>query len=301
MSYRRYALERVGAALVLFWLAVTGVYLMLHLGLGPPSPSDGRTENRDYVRRVEAYFDESYLEFLERLVGEQSLGRSFSSLQPVRDLVLDASAPSISLVLFGLFFGSLVAVPLGIVWGVRRPGRLTRPMRALSAVLFGLSGFSIALLLIYWVGYKWGLLPLGGYCDLVDPTTDCGGFTDWARALILPGISLGIFFAAVYLRLVSALVRNARQARKRGDEAARRHAGLSYLKLLGRDFGWALGFALLVEAVFGIPGLGHRLLLAGDDAPVIEGVLIFATFLAMGVNLVADLAVAAADPSFRRF
>jgi peptide/nickel transport system permease protein len=296
LSYRRYALERVGAALVLFWLAVTGVYLMLHLGLDPPSPSDGRTENRDYVRPTSRTWTSS----------------TVSSASNRSDGLSPRSNPSVTWFstlrrrrfpwfCSGLFFGSLVAVPLGIVWGVRRPGRLTRPMRALSAVLFGLSGFLIALLLIYWVGYKWGLLPLGGYCDLVGPTTDCGGFTDWARALILPGISLGIFFAAVYLRLVSALVRNARQARKRGDEAARRHAGLSYLKLLGGDFGWALGVALLVEAVFGIPGLGHRLLLAGDDAPVIEGVLIFATFLAMGVNLVADLAVAAADPSFRRF
>ena len=96
MSYRRYALERVVSALVLLWVAVTGVYLMLHLGLGPPSPSDSQSENRDYVRRVEAYFDESYLDFLARLFGEQSLGRSFSSLQPVRDQVLDASAPSVS-------------------------------------------------------------------------------------------------------------------------------------------------------------------------------------------------------------
>ena len=293
----------MGSALVLLWVATTGVYLLLHVGLGAPRSSDIPSENQDVVRRIQSYYDESYLDFLSRLVGERSLGRSFFSLQPVGEVVLDASAASISLLLFGFFFASLVAIPLGIVWGLRRPGRLTGPMRALSAVLFGLSTFSFALHLIYWVGFKWGLLPLGGYCDLVNPSTDCGGFTDWARALILPGISLGIFFAAVYLRLVSALVRNARQARKNRDATARRRAALSYVKLLGRDFGWALGFALFVEAIFGIPGLGRTLLtgLEGNDAPVIEGVLIFATLLAMSVNLVVDLVVAAADPRFRRF
>jgi peptide/nickel transport system permease protein len=302
LSYRRYALERVGAALVLLWLAATGVYIMLHLGLGPPEPGTP-VENPDYVRRVAAYYDESYLDFLARLVGEQSLGRSFLSLRSVNEQVLDASAMSISLLLFAFVFASLLAVPLGIVWGLRRPGRLTRPMKTLSAVLFGLSGFSTALLLIYWVGFKWGLLPLGGYCDLVNPATDCGGFADWSRALILPGISLGIFFVAVYLRLVSALVRNAGQARKRGDERARSCAGLSYVKLLGRDFGWGFGFALFVETIFGIPGLGRTLLsgLEGQDAPVIEGIIIFTTLLAMSVNLVVDLAVAAAAPRFRRF
>lgn len=293
----------MGSALVLLWFAATGVYLLLHVGLGAPRSSDIPSENRDFIRRIESYYDESYLDFLARLVGQRSLGRSFFSLQPVDEVVLDASAMSFSLLLFGFFFASLVAIPLGIVWGLRRPGRLTRPMRALSAVLFGLSSFSFALLLIYWVGFKWGLLPLGGYCDLVNPSTDCGGFADWARTLILPGISLGIFFVAVYLRLVSALVRNARQARKNRDATARRRAALSYVKLLGRDFGWALGFALFVEAIFGIPGLARTLLsgLEGNDAPVIEGVLIFATLLAMSVNLVTDLAVAAADRSFRRF
>jgi peptide/nickel transport system permease protein len=295
----------VGSALVLLLVAATGVYLLLHVGLGAPRSSDIPSENPDVVRRIQSYYDESYLDFLSRLVGERSLGRSFFSLQPVDHVVLNASAASTSLLLFGFFFASLVAIPLGIVWGLRRPGRLTGPMRALSAVLFGLSMFSFALLLIYWVGFEWGLLPLGGYCDLVNPSTDCGGFADWARALILPGISLGIFFAAVYLLLVSALVRNARQARarKNRDATARRRAALSYVKLLGRDFGWALGFALFIEAIFGIPGLGRTLLtgLEGNDEPVIEGVLIFATILAMSVNLVIDLAVAAADPRFRRF
>ena len=282
-------------------MAATAVYLMLHLGLDPPEQIP--PGNSDYARRVEAYFDESYVNFLSRLVGERSLGQSFATLQPVREQVLEATAMSLSLLLFGFLLASLFAVPLGIAWGLRRPGRLTRPMRTLSAVLFGVSGFSIALLLIYWVGYKWGLLPLGGYCDLIDPATDCGGFADWARALVLPGISLGVFLAAVYLRLVSALVRNAEQARRRREEGSRRRAGLSYVKLLGRDFGWALGFAVLFEAIFGIPGLGRTLLsgLEGNDAPVIEGVLIFATLLAMGVNLGVDLAVAAADPRFRRF
>lgn len=303
MSFRRYALERVLWALVLFWVAVTGIYLMLHVGLGRPPPPQEPETNPDFARRVDAYFDESYWDFLARLVGELSLGDSFFGSGPVREWVLNATPPSLSLLLFAFLFASLFAIPVGIAWGRRRSGRITRPLKALSAVLFGVSFYSIALLLIYWVGWKWGLLPLGGYCDLVDPATDCGGFTDWAQALILPGVALGTFFAAVYVRLVSGFVRGAERARKDGDEEARRGALLSYAKLLGRDFGFGLGLVVFVESIFGIPGLGRTLIsgLEGFDAPMMEGTLIFASLLAVGVNLAVDVAVAAAEPSFRHF
>jgi peptide/nickel transport system permease protein len=257
----------------------------------------------EYMRRADAYFDESYWDFLARLVGERSLGEPFLGGPPVGEWALNATPATLSLLLFAFLFASVIALPLGIIWGRRRPGRITRPMKALSALLFGLSVYAIALLLIYWVGWKWSLLPLGGYCDLIDPATACGGLADWARALILPGISLGLFFAAVYLRLVSGLVRNAERAREDGDDAARRRAVLSYVKLVGRDFGFAVGFATFVEVVFGIPGLGGAFLsgLDGSDPPVMEGILIAATLLAMGANLAVDLAVAALEPSFRRF
>jgi peptide/nickel transport system permease protein len=290
-------------ALGLLWVAVTGIYLMFHVGLGPPPPGQGPQANPDFARRVDAYFDESYWDFLARLIGELSLGDSFFGGGPVRDWVLQATPPTLSLLFFAFLFASLYAVPLGIFWGRRRPGRLTRPLKALSAVLFGVSFYSIALLLIYWVGWKWGLLPLGGYCDLVEPATDCGGFADWAKALVLPGIALGTFFAAVYVRLVSGVVRDAERARTNGGEGARRRALLSYAKLLGRDFGFGLGLVVLVESIFGIPGLGRSFIagLEGFDAPTMEGTLIFASLLGVGVNLAVDVAVAAAEPSFRRF
>jgi peptide/nickel transport system permease protein len=306
VTYRRYALERVGWTFVLLWFALTAIYLMFHEALdardvlqrqGGPPPSTNASRGFDW------YFDESYWDYLVRVVGHQSLGRSFFFLGPLGQRMLDATGMTLSVLLFTFVFASLIAVPLGIVWGRRRPGRLTRPMKVLSALLFGLSSFSIALFLIYWVGSKWSLLPLGGYCDLINPSTSCGGFADWARALILPGTSLGFFFGAVFLRLVSRLVGNAERARREGDATARKRAVLSYVKLLGRDFGFAIGFALFVEAIFGIPGLARTFLTAldGFDAPVMEGTLIVATLLAVSVNLAVDLAVAAADSSFRRF
>jgi peptide/nickel transport system permease protein len=302
VSYRQYALERVGSALAILWLAVTGTYLMFHVALGAPPISDPSNLNGEFQARAEEFADESYGGFLTRLLVDRSLGINFVDGSEVNDRAAEAVPPTTSLLLFTFAFATVLAVPLGVFWGRRRPGRLTRPLKALSAVLYGASMYTIGLLLIYWVGFKWGLLPLGSYCDLVNPQTECGGLVDWSRALILPGISLSLFFGAIYLRLVSALVRNAERARKEGDELARRRAALSYVKLLGRDFGFGLGLTIFVEAVFGIPGIG-RMFLSGYarfDAALMEGVLILSTLIATGVNLAVDLAVAA-DRSFRRF
>lgn len=302
MSYRRYAVDRVVSALVIFWLVLTGIYLMFHVAAGPEDVQ-GRVPGLASREPVQRFFDESYVELLSRIVSDGPLsGRSFSGV-PVSQWVGDAVPATLSLLLFAFAAAALLAVPLGIVWGVRRPGRITRPLKTLSAVVFGLSVYSTTLLLIYVVGWKWSLLPLGGYCDLVDPATECGGVVDWARALVLPGITLGMFFGAIHLRVVSALVRNAEHARRNGIERARVTAALSYLKLLGRDFGFAVGLCVLTEMIFGIPGLGRTFVggYSGFDAPVMEAVLIVATGLAMAVNLAIDLAVAAVDPSFRRF
>lgn len=300
MSYRRYALERVASAVVIFWLALTATFFLFHRELGRPPRGD--VQNDPELRRYDHYFRESYWDFLSRLVGDRSLGIATYDGATVNDWVIRAAPGSLSILLFSFAFAAF-AVPLGIFWGRHSPGRLTRPLRLVSAIVYGLPVFSLALLLIYWVGWKWSLLPLGGYCDLVNPSTDCGGFADWARALILPGVSFGAFFAAVHLRVVSALVRNAERARKDGDEEARKSAALSYVKLLGRDFGFALGLCVLPEMIFGIPGLGRTLILGLEafDPALMEGTLIFATLLAMSVNLVVDLAVAAAEPRFRRF
>jgi peptide/nickel transport system permease protein len=183
-------------------------------------------------------------------------------------------------------------------------------------VLIGISAHPvwIGLLLIYFVGYRAGLTPLGGYCDMINPSTDCGGPVEWAHALILPWITFALLFAALYVRMIRANVLEAmnedyvRTARAKGAPEwlvmrshVLRNAMLPVVTMLGMDIGLALGGAVFTETVFGLPGLGKRALeaLEGFDLPAVMGIVVFATVCVIVFNLIVDLLYAVIDPRIR--
>jgi peptide/nickel transport system permease protein len=243
-----------------------------------------------------------------------SLGRSYATRQPVTEIIKDAAPVTASLVFGGAILWMLIAVPIGILSALRPRSLLDR-----SAMVFVLIGISahpvwIGLILIYFVGYKAGLTPLGGYCDMINPSTDCGGPIEWAHSLILPWITFAILFAALYVRMIRANVLEAmnedyvRTARAKGAPEwlvmrshVLRNAMLPVVTMLGMDIGVALGGAIFTEAVFGLPGLGRSALqaLEGFDLPAVMGIVVFATICVIVFNLFVDLLYAVIDPRIR--
>ena len=243
-----------------------------------------------------------------------SLGRSYATRQPVTEIIKDAAPVTASLVFGGAILWMLIAVPIGILSALRPRSLLDR-----SAMVFVLIGISahpvwIGLILIYFVGYKAGLTPLGGYCDMINPSTDCGGPIQWAHSLILPWITFAILFAALYVRMIRANVLEAmnedyvRTARAKGAPEwlvmrshVLRNAMLPVVTMLGMDIGVALGGAIFTEAVFGLPGLGRSALqaLEGFDLPAVMGIVVFATICVIVFNLFVDLLYAVIDPRIR--
>jgi peptide/nickel transport system permease protein len=243
-----------------------------------------------------------------------SLGRSYATRQPVTEIIKDAAPVTASLVFGGAILWMLIAVPIGILSALRPRSLLDR-----SAMVFVLIGISahpvwIGLILIYFVGYKAGLTPLGGYCDMINPSTDCGGPIEWAHSLILPWITFAILFAALYVRMIRANVLEAmnedyvRTARAKGAPEwlvmrshVLRNAMLPVVTMLGMDIGVALGGAIFTEAVFGLPGLGRSALqaLEGFDLPAVMGIVVFATVCVIVFNLFVDLLYAVIDPRIR--
>jgi peptide/nickel transport system permease protein len=228
--------------------------------------------------------------------------------------VKDAAPVTASLVFGGAIVWMLIAIPIGILSALRPRSLLDR-----SAMVFVLIGISahpvwIGLLLIYFVGYKAGLAPLGGYCDMIDPSTDCGGPVEWAHSLVLPWITFATLFAALYVRMIRANVLEAmnedyvRTARSKGAPEwlvmrshVLRNAMLPVVTMLGMDIGLALGGAIFTETVFGLPGLGRRALqaLEGFDLPAVMGIVVFATVCVIVFNLFVDLLYAVIDPRIR--
>ena len=257
-----------------------------------------------------------YYRFLRRVVVDQSLGQSFATRQQVNEIVKAAAPVTASLVFGGAIAWMLIAIPVGILSALRPRSLLDRA--AMVFVLIGISAHPIwiGLILSYFVGFKLGLTPLGGYCDFVNPppTAQCGGTIDWFHALILPWITFMLLFSALYVRMIRANVLETmnedyvRTARAKGAPEAQvmrshvlRNAMLPIVTMLGMDIGLALGGAIFTETVFGLPGLGREAVQAlnGFDMPTVMGITVFATLAIIFFNLVVDLLYAVIDPRIR--
>lgn len=312
MSFRRFFLVRLGWALFGLWLAVTIVFLITRVLVSPADLCKG-VQDSDALRCSRAVVEqqgldepvhERYLHFVWRLVVHQSSGRShwnggFESGNVARD-ALPATA---SVVAGALLLALALAAAAGIAW-TRAAPKWERLIRLPIYLAVGLSPIFLALWLSAYVGLEWGLLPTGGYCDFFNPPADagCGGPRDWLSHLVLPVFTLSLYFAGIYTRVVRAGVANIRAVPSTKDrrELNRRFV-LVLARVVGRDFGWTIGVAVLVETAFGIPGLGRAAVLSmhGADLALLEAAVLYAAFLAIAVHFVVDVIVGALDRDLR--
>lgn len=297
MSMRRYVLVRTAWQVGVLFTFVSLAYLVAWV-----------------VPKGHLAHDPGYGGFLRNLA-RGSLGRS-TGLAPgavgpsVRSVVWDASWVTLSFLLVtGVF-----ALSLGTVFAfvrIRAP-RLQPVVRAVGMVFVSLLPIWTGLYLAFYLGADWHVIRLGGYCPLrATPAYDCHGLRSWLASLLLPGLALGLYFAAIYGRWLTAAFRHGRaEYRSELDEGhdpaearrgVRRRYGLGFAKLLSRDFAFAIGFGAFVETVFSLPGLGSAVVTAAfGNAPLMAGALVAASVLAAGVSFAVDVACAAIDPRFRR-
>src|SRR5262245_6176148 len=209
----RYLIRRLLWACVLFMAVTIVSYIIFfmipsepaRLMCGPQCPPDQVAKVRKEMG-LDRPVIVQYGDFLKNLVLHQSLGRSYATRQAVTDMIKEAAPVTASIVVGGVVLWMLVAIPLGVLSALRPRSLLDRT--GMIFVLIGISAHPvwIGLLLIYFVGYRAGLAPLGGYCDMINPGTDCGGPLDWAHALILPWITFALLYAALYTRMIRANV-----------------------------------------------------------------------------------------------
>jgi peptide/nickel transport system permease protein len=229
----------------------------------------------------------------------------------VNSVVWPASKVTLSLLLVTAVFTLVLAVLLALL---ARRGRVAlASVRGFEFLGVSLLPIWTALLIGVYLFGKGHLLHAGGYCPLGSARAgQCHGPVEWAAHLVWPALTLAVFYAAVYSRMLRHDLRQAereRRARVADGEAAelvrrdvRRYYGAVYAKRAGRDLGFGLGFAFFAEVAFGLPGLGTTVYVArfGDPA-LMAGVLVWATVLGAAAGLLADALVAVLDPRFRRF
>jgi peptide/nickel transport system permease protein len=317
----RYLARRILWALVLF-IAVTLVTYVLFF-LIPANPAQlvaGKAARPADIKRAEHFIGTDkpiyvqYYRFLERIVVHHNLGHSFANRQSVNGIVGDAAPVTASLVFGGAIFWMLVALPVGILSALRPRSIMDRA--SMTFVLIGISAHPvwIGLIFAYFFGFRLHWFPITGYCDFINPSTDCGGPVQWAYHMFLPWATFAVLFSALYVRMIRANVLDTmnedyvRTARAKGAPEwlvlrshILRNAMLPVVTMLGMDIGLALGGAVFTETVYSLPGLGRTAVagLFNNDIPTVEGVIVFATLAIIVFNLFVDLLYAWIDPRIR--
>jgi peptide/nickel transport system permease protein len=315
-----FVLRRLAWAIVLL-LAITAVTYVIFFVIPTEDsrPSIGRAGSEVDLRTVVEIHGPIYQEYgqyLWRIATQGSLGTSYTSRgREVNGMLVAAAPVTASLVIGGLIFSLLLAIPVGLLSALRPRSLLDR--FGTVFVLIGISAHPIWIGLIFaWLfGYKWGLTPITGYADVFNPPPgQAGGPVQWAYHLILPWMTFMILFAALYVRMIRANVIETlnedyvRTARAKGAPESivlrshvLRNAMLPIVTMLGMDIGLALGGALFTETVYSLPGLGRTSVqaLANYDVPTVMGVIVFATIIIIVFNLIVDLLYAAIDPRIR--
>jgi peptide/nickel transport system permease protein len=300
-------LVRLGWAMLALWLALTVLFVITRvISLRAEdfrNPANRQEAYRAFVRELS--LDEPIYERYPHFLWDslrQDLGHSLITGRSSRAIVVQALPATLSLVLpalgFAVIVGSALAVPLS-----RASPRRRYVWRIPVGLAVGITPILLGLWLSYYVGFKGGWLPITGYCDFFDPPegSGCGGAVDWAEHLVLPWITLSLFFAAIYTRILRAWLREIASASAENRPPLARRARRAAARLVARDFGFAVGVSVLVEGAFTIPGLGRTLVIGLDtrDYRVAEAAMLYAAFLAIGVHFLVDVIVGALDEDLR--
>jgi len=298
-----YATRRLAWMLVVLWGVTTITFALLYIVPGDPARlMAGPTASAQAISNIRHHFgldqpfQTRYVLWLWHLI-HGDLGMSFKYDVPVLDSIVQRLPATAALAVAGLLCELLIGIPVGIISAVRPSSWLDRILMLFSLLGITAPSFWLGLVLIYWVAFRWHLAPLGGY----------GGLDH----LILPALTIGLAGGAWYARILRAGMLDIMQAdyirtaRAKGIPANRvilRHALpnalLPVLTQIGLDMGSLLSGVLIVEVVYGWPGIGNWAWTAvqGLDYPIVLGTVLVSAILISICNLVVDLLYPLLDP-----
>jgi peptide/nickel transport system permease protein len=283
------------------------VFLILHLIPGDPAqimlfgsrPTPRQIEQLRAQLGLNQPLPLQYALYIGRLV-HGDLGQSFITGRPTVDEIAQRLPDTLELTLAAMLVAVVIGMPIGIVGGVR-PGSWADRLGSGFAVLgVAVPYFWFALVLILLFAVDLRVLPSLGEGS-------------W-NAIILPAVSLGWGLSAIIARLLrNNLVEIYQQpymqvARAKGLSErmmlyghALKNALIPVVTILGLQFGNVLSGAVVVEVIFGRPGIGSYLVQAiqAKDIPVVQSVVLFIAVIYILINLVVDLAYGILDPRIR--
>jgi peptide/nickel transport system permease protein len=302
----RYLASRLmQAALLLVGVSFITFLLLYILPADPARQIAGRSATVETVETIRKQlgldrpFHEQYGRYLRGLV-RGDLGRSYAQKTEVATVVAARLPATLLLMAAGIACELLMGLGIGIYAAVRQGSKTDHGAMVLSFIGVSTPQFVAGMLLLYLFAVKLDWFPVGGYGEV--------------RHLVLPALTLGLLGAGWYSRMMRSSMIEVlthdymRTARAKGASEWRtvmvhgfRNALLPVVAMIGIDIGLFMSGVVVVESVFGWPGIGQLAWQAIQqvDIPIIMGVTLTAAAAIILGNLVADLVAPFIDPRIR--
>jgi dipeptide transport system permease protein len=332
----RYLLRRLALTIPTFIALMFVTFVAIRLVPGDPVEvrvgERGISAERLAQFRHELGLDQpvwkQFLDYMGQLL-HGDFGTSLSTNAKVLHEFLTLFPATLELGLFAMIFATLIGVPAGAVAAARRGTLYDQTLMGLSVTGYSMPIFWWGLLLIMFVGERWGLTPVSGRIDLVrhyiEPVTgfmvidawlsgQAGAVKDALHHLVLPGIVLGTIPLAVIARMTRSSMLEVlsedyvRTARAKGLPAWRviglhalRNAMIPVITVIGLQVGTLMAGAVLTETIFSWPGVGKWLIesIGRRDYPALQGGVMLISTLVILVNLAVDLTYGLINPRIR--
>ena len=310
-----YVLKRVLMTIPVMVVVALFVFLLLRLSPGDPAAviaGDYATaEDVAKIREKLGLSEPIVVQFwnwsLSLMQGD--LGTSIFSNKPVTTLIAQRIEPTLLLALTTILFSIAVAVPLGTIAAFRAGRWIDRVVMLFSVGGFSIPVFVLGYMLIYTFALKLRWLPVQGYKS---PFVE--GLGPFFYHITLPTVTLSVIFIALIARMTRASVIEVleedyiRTARAKGQSEMKvlmrhvlRNAAVPIVTVIGIGIALLIGGVVVTESVYNIPGLGRLVLDAvlARDYPIIQGLILFFSFIYILLNLIIDLTYTFLDPRIR--
>jgi peptide/nickel transport system permease protein len=237
-----------------------------------------------------------------------NLGKSYRTEQEVLPLIVGRLPTTIELAALAVLLSSAIAIPLGVISALSRNGWTDFIARFLGLVGLSVPNFWLATILIlvasFWFRWSPALIYVSPFQD---PLSNL-------QQMLLPTVSLAVFLTAIVMRMTRSTVLEVlgedyvRTAYAKGLQErvvlirhVLRNALIPIITIIGLQAGSLLGGVVVIEQLFGLPGLGWTLLNAiyQRDYPVVQGTVLFFALVFALTNLLVDLTYAQLDPRIR--
>jgi len=303
---QRYILVRLFQGIATIFTVVTVVFFLLRMAPGDPAYNMvGQYANQEQLAQVRAMWGldrpvlVQYFAYLGNIL-TGNFGESFVWKQSAWSVV-QARLPYTFLLAFaGITIAAVVAIPLGIITGLRRGSTVDNVVNVITITGQSMPDFWVGIMLVFVFAVKLRLVPTSGYQSY--------------SSILLPAVTVAILQIALVSRILrgelskvmaSQFITVAR-AKGLSERAivwgrALKNAGIPVITVLGIRFAGMLNGVVVIEAVFSWPGIGMTALaaLGKRDYPLIQAIVIITAAITVLLNLLIDLIYTALDPRVR--